>query len=73
HPLLQSLQILIEDNLSFFSSRPSPISRRFAAAFTTLRSHGRHLGPALRHLYQVAPSFDLDEATPGNGYRSLIQ
>ncbi|NXS06279.1 LIPS lipase, partial [Neodrepanis coruscans] len=73
HPLLQSLQVLTEDNLSFFSSRPSPTSRRFLAAFSSLRTHGLHLGPAFRHLLQVAPSFDLDEATPGNGYRSLLQ
>ncbi|NXU67046.1 LIPS lipase, partial [Horornis vulcanius] len=73
--LLQSLQLLARDNLSFFSpSRgTSGTSRRFADAFSSLLLHGRHLGPALAHLSQVAPNFDLDEATPGNGYRSLIQ
>ncbi|NXM74598.1 LIPS lipase, partial [Serilophus lunatus] len=73
HPLLQSLQLLTQDNLSFFSSRPSPTSRRLSAAFAALRGHGRHLGPAFQHLLKVAPAFDLDEATPGNGYRSLVQ
>ncbi|NXB22672.1 LIPS lipase, partial [Rhagologus leucostigma] len=73
--LLQSLQLLCRDNLAFFSpSRAtSGTARRFADAFSALLRHGRHLGPALAHLSQVAPSFDLDEATPGNGYRSLIQ
>ncbi|NWV24221.1 LIPS lipase, partial [Origma solitaria] len=73
--LLQSLQLLARDNLSFFSpSRAtSGTSRRFSDAFSALLRHGRHLGPALAHLSQVAPKFDLDEATPGNGYRSLIQ
>ncbi|NXR60488.1 LIPS lipase, partial [Rhadina sibilatrix] len=47
--------------------------RRLAAASSALLRHARHLGPALSHLSQVAPSFDLDEATPGNGYRSLLQ
>ncbi|NXC11712.1 LIPS lipase, partial [Orthonyx spaldingii] len=77
--LLQSLQLLARDNLSFFSpsgaaaSGTSGTSRRFAAAFAALLRHGRHLGPALTHLSQVAPNFDLDPETPGNGYRSLIQ
>ncbi|NWI36323.1 LIPS lipase, partial [Picathartes gymnocephalus] len=73
--LLQSLQHLARDNLAFFSpSRgTSGTSRRFAEAFSALLLHGRHLGPALAHLSQVAPGYDLDEATPGNGYRSLIQ
>ncbi|NXY16929.1 LIPS lipase, partial [Atrichornis clamosus] len=75
HPLLQSLQLLASDNLAFFSrSRPaSGPSRRFSDAFAALLRHGRHLGPALAHLGRLAPEFDLDEATPGNGYRSLIQ
>ncbi|NXI05757.1 LIPS lipase, partial [Pachycephala philippinensis] len=73
--LLQSLQLLASDNLSFFSpSRAtSGTSRRFAAAFSSLLLHGRRLGPALAHLSQVAPKYDLDDATPANGYRSLIQ
>ncbi|NXQ23234.1 LIPS lipase, partial [Peucedramus taeniatus] len=73
--LLQSLQLLARDNLSFFSPScaASGTSRRFADAFSALLHHGRHLGPALAHLAQVAPGYDLDEATPGNGYRSLIQ
>ncbi|NXQ64888.1 LIPS lipase, partial [Anthoscopus minutus] len=73
--LLQSLHHLALDNLSFFSpSRStSAISRRFSEAFTSLLHHGRHLGPALAYIDRVAPNFDLDRATPGNGYRSLIQ
>ncbi|NXX33257.1 LIPS lipase, partial [Nicator chloris] len=73
--LLQSLQLLALDNLTFFSpSRAaSATSRRLADASSALLRHGRHLGPALAHLSRVAPAFDLDEATPGNGYRSLLQ
>ncbi|NXU21478.1 LIPS lipase, partial [Pardalotus punctatus] len=73
--LLQSLQFLARDNLAFFSpSRStSPTSRRLAAASSALLRHGRHLGPALAHLSHVAARYDLDEATPGNGYRSLVQ
>ncbi|NXH00505.1 LIPS lipase, partial [Loxia leucoptera] len=81
--LLQSLQLLARDNLAFFSPPPDSTtagtgagtgtSRRFADAFSALLRHGRHLGPALSHLAQVAPNFDLDESTPGNGYRSLLE
>ncbi|XP_048149193.1 hormone-sensitive lipase, partial [Corvus hawaiiensis] len=72
---LQSLQLLASDNLSFFSPSRSTsgTSRRFCDACAALLRHGRHLGPAVAHLSRVAPDFDLDEATPGNGYRSLLQ
>ncbi|NXL21378.1 LIPS lipase, partial [Setophaga kirtlandii] len=51
----------------------SSTSRRFADAFSALLRHGRHLGPALSRLAQIAPNFDLDPSTPGNGYRSLVE
>ncbi|NWS32612.1 LIPS lipase, partial [Polioptila caerulea] len=71
---LQSLQHLARDNLTFFgpSRLTCPTSRRFADASSALLHHCRHLRPALAHLSQVAPKFDLDEATPANGYRRLL-
>ncbi|NXG09017.1 LIPS lipase, partial [Sakesphorus luctuosus] len=72
-PLLSTLQTLSQDNLCWFSARPSPTSGRFCSAFSSLLAQSRRLGPSLRHLLRAAPSFDLDEATPGNGYRSLCQ
>ncbi|NXS50971.1 LIPS lipase, partial [Balaeniceps rex] len=72
-PLFQSLQALAEDNASFFQRSGTESGRRFAAAFATLREHGRRLEPALRHFARLYHRFDLDEATPGNGYRSLVQ
>uniref|UniRef100_A0AAT9S750 Hormone-sensitive lipase n=1 Tax=Taeniopygia guttata TaxID=59729 RepID=A0AAT9S750_TAEGU len=77
--LLQSLQHLANDNLTFFTptsgttGAAAATARRFAAAFAAILRHGRHLGPAMSHLAQVAPKFDLDESTPGNGYRSLME
>ncbi|XP_064557220.1 hormone-sensitive lipase-like, partial [Zonotrichia leucophrys gambelii] len=55
------------------SAPVSTPSRRLAAAFSSLLRHGRHLGPALSRLSHIAPDFDLDPATPGNGYRSLLE
>ncbi|NXU92375.1 LIPS lipase, partial [Xiphorhynchus elegans] len=73
-PLLRSLLALCEDNLAFFTSQPSSSSsQRLCAAFQALLELGRQLGPALLHLLQVAPQFDLDPSTPGNGYWSLVQ
>ncbi|XP_049649242.1 hormone-sensitive lipase [Accipiter gentilis] len=72
-PLFQSLQALAEDNASFFQRSGTESGRRFAAAFAALREHGRRLEPALRHFARLYHRFDLDEATPGNGYRSLVQ
>ncbi|NXT42168.1 LIPS lipase, partial [Pelecanoides urinatrix] len=72
-PLFQSLQALAEDNASFFQRSGTESGRRFAAAFAALGEHGRRLEPALRHFARLYHRFDLDEATPGNGYRSLVQ
>ncbi|KAF1593918.1 UNVERIFIED_CONTAM: Hormone-sensitive lipase, partial [Eudyptes robustus] len=72
-PLFQSLQALAEDNAAFFQRSGTESGRRFAAAFAALREHGRRLEPALRHFARLYHRFDLDEATPGNGYRSLAQ
>ncbi|NXP72417.1 LIPS lipase, partial [Ramphastos sulfuratus] len=72
-PLLRALTALADDNVSFFGRSGTDSGRRFAAAFTALREHCRRLGPALRHFARLCHRFDLDEATPGNGYRSLLQ
>ncbi|NXN42813.1 LIPS lipase, partial [Rhinoptilus africanus] len=72
-PLFQSLQTLADDNLAFFQGSGGAGNRRLAAAFAALREHGRRLEPALRHFSRFQHRFDLDEATPGNGYRSLGQ
>ncbi|XP_053908559.1 hormone-sensitive lipase isoform X2 [Cuculus canorus] len=72
-PLFQSLQTLAEENVAFFQSSGTESGRRFAAAFQALREHGRRLEPALRHFSRLYHRFDLDEATPGNGFRSLVQ
>ncbi|XP_074023481.1 hormone-sensitive lipase, partial [Numenius arquata] len=72
-PLFQALAALAEDNVSFFQSSGTELGRRFAAAFSGLGEHGRRLEPALAHFSRCFHRFDLDEATPGNGYRSLVQ
>ncbi|NXR12903.1 LIPS lipase, partial [Semnornis frantzii] len=68
-PLLRALSALADDNVSFFGRSGTDSGRRFAAAFEALREHCRRLGPALRHFARLCHRFDLDEATPGNGYR----
>ncbi|XP_066843120.1 LOW QUALITY PROTEIN: hormone-sensitive lipase [Anser cygnoides] len=71
-PLFQSLAALADDNAAFFQRRGTAAGLRFAAAFAALREHGLPPPePALRHFQRLQHRFDLDEATPGNGYRSL--
>ncbi|NWH69127.1 LIPS lipase, partial [Geococcyx californianus] len=71
-PLFQSLQTLAEDNVAFFERSGTASGRRLAAAFAALGEHGRRLEPAMRHFARLYHRFDLDEATPGNGFRSLV-
>ncbi|NXN95338.1 LIPS lipase, partial [Rhinopomastus cyanomelas] len=72
-PLFRSLHSLAEDNAAFFSRSGGASGRRFAAAFATLREQSGRLEPALGYFSRLCHRFDLDEATPGNGYRSLLQ
>uniref|UniRef100_A0A8C8RZB4 Hormone-sensitive lipase n=1 Tax=Pelusios castaneus TaxID=367368 RepID=A0A8C8RZB4_9SAUR len=72
-PLFQALQALAEDNVAFFRQSATETGRRFVAAFTAIREHARCMEPALRHFASICHIFDLDEATPANGYRSLAQ
>ncbi|XP_037236611.1 hormone-sensitive lipase [Falco rusticolus] len=72
-PLFQALAALADDNATFFQQRGGAGGRRLADAFTALRDHAARLEPALRHVARLCHLFDLDEATPGNGYRSLVQ
>ncbi|XP_062454740.1 hormone-sensitive lipase [Rhea pennata] len=71
-PLFQALHALAEDNAAFFGRSGTEVGRRFVAAFGTIREHARRLEPALGHVARLYHRFDLDEATPGNGYRSLV-
>ncbi|XP_067172949.1 hormone-sensitive lipase isoform X2 [Apteryx mantelli] len=71
-PLFQALHALAEDNAAFFGRSGTEAGRRFVAAFGAIRQHARRLEPALRHFARLYHRFDLDEATPGNGYRSLV-
>ncbi|XP_067419879.1 hormone-sensitive lipase isoform X1 [Emydura macquarii macquarii] len=72
-PLFQALHALAEDNAAFFRQSATETGHRFVAAFTAIREHARCLEPVLRHFASVCHIFDLDEATPANGYRSLAQ
>ncbi|XP_053867247.1 hormone-sensitive lipase isoform X1 [Malaclemys terrapin pileata] len=72
-PLFQALHVVAEDNVAFFRQSASETGRRFVAAFTAIGEHARRLEPILRHFASVYHVFDLDEATPANGYRSLAQ
>ncbi|TFJ96237.1 Hormone-sensitive lipase [Platysternon megacephalum] len=72
-PLFQALHAVAEDNVAFFRQSASEPGRRFVAAFTAIGEHARRLEPVLRHFASVYHVFDLDEATPANGYRSLAQ
>ncbi|XP_068780375.1 hormone-sensitive lipase isoform X1 [Struthio camelus] len=71
-PLFQALHALAEDNAAFFGRSGTEAGRRLAAAFGAIREHARRLEPALGHFARLYHRFDLDEATPGNGYRSLV-
>lgn len=71
--LLVALAALAEDNAAFFGRSATAAGRRVGAACVALGEQAQALGPALAPLGRAMASFDLDAATPGNGYRSLAQ
>ncbi|XP_061875814.1 hormone-sensitive lipase-like, partial [Colius striatus] len=73
-PLLHSLHASAQDNGLYFQHGASADvgRKRLASAFTTLARLSLLLRHPLRSLSLSCHLYDLDEASQGNGYRSLV-
>ncbi|XP_061597569.1 hormone-sensitive lipase-like [Cololabis saira] len=72
-----ALERVCEDNISVLSgpsdSPYGPATDRLVACMKEIQEHGRALEPVVASFTAVYHHYDLDEQTPGNGYRTLVK
>lgn len=66
------LQDVCRVSVEYFSSHQDENSVRIKAALLVILDHLEQLQPLYREIAELAPQFDYDENTPGNGYRSFL-
>lgn len=72
HNMMETLVTLCTENGEAFRSDDSESGQRLSAAFFAMTDHINTLSPLVDEIRAVAPKYDFDENTPGNGYRSFV-
>ncbi|KAG7199201.1 hypothetical protein KM043_018074 [Ampulex compressa] len=66
------LQELCRTNAEYFAIHQDENGIRIRAALLAILDHLGQLQPIYKEITKIAPLFDLDAETPGNGYRSFL-
>jgi hormone-sensitive lipase len=72
YAMYQVLKDLCMNNAQFFQQDESENGQRLHAGFLALIDQVNIITPMVDEVRKVAPKFDFDENTPGNGYRSFV-
>lgn len=67
-----ALRELCQANAEYFMNHQDENGVRIRAAHMAMLDHLEQLQPLYKEISRVAPMFDFDEQTPGNGYRSFL-
>ncbi|XP_071806435.1 hormone-sensitive lipase-like [Asterias amurensis] len=70
---IKTLRQLVINNIEHYQKSRSSTGEKFFTIFCVIEQESDALRPAIETLEAIAPRFDFDEKTPGNGYRSLIR
>ncbi|KAL0878940.1 hypothetical protein ABMA27_003933 [Loxostege sticticalis] len=70
--MYEALKDSCQNNATFFQPDDSENGQRLYQGFMTLIDHIDTVWPLVDHVRRVAPLYDLDEKSPGNGYRSFV-
>ena len=71
-PQWGALRELCQANVSYFASEQDDYSIRIKSALVACLDYLGQLFPIYRDIAKIAPLFDFDRETPGNGYRSFL-
>ncbi|XP_033232111.1 hormone-sensitive lipase [Belonocnema kinseyi] len=71
-PQWAALRELCQANVSFFASDQDECSVRIKSALVACLDYLGQLFPIYRDIAKIAPLFDFNPETPGNGYRSFL-
>ncbi|XP_038065915.1 hormone-sensitive lipase-like [Patiria miniata] len=69
---IKTLRQLVINNIEHYQKSKSSSGEKFFTVFCLIEEESDAVRPAVETLASIAPRFDFDERTPGNGYRSLI-
>ncbi|XP_067012042.2 hormone-sensitive lipase isoform X2 [Anabrus simplex] len=72
YAMYQALKDLCLNNAEYFQPDDSESGQRLHAGFLAVIDHVDTVAPLVDEVRRVAPSFDFDEKSPGNGYRSFV-
>ena len=67
------LRELCQENVTYFASDQDEYSLRIKSALVVCLDHLEQLHPIYKDISKIAPLFDFDSKTPGNGYRSFLK
>ncbi|CAH0400219.1 unnamed protein product [Chilo suppressalis] len=70
--MYEALKDSCQNNATFFQPDDSENGQRLYQGFMTLIDHIDTVWPLVDHVRKVAPSYDFDAKSPGNGYRSFV-
>lgn len=67
-----ALRELCHANKDYFSTHQDENGSRIKAGLLAILDHLEKMQPVYKEISRIAPMFDFDEQTPGNGYRSFL-
>ncbi|XP_013192288.2 hormone-sensitive lipase [Amyelois transitella] len=72
YAMYEALKDSCQNNAKYFQPDDSENGQRLYQGFMTLIDHIDTVWPLVDHVRRVAPQYDFDEKSPGNGYRSFV-
>ncbi|CAG9788363.1 unnamed protein product [Diatraea saccharalis] len=70
--MYEALKDSCQNNATYFQPDDSENGQRLYQGFVTLIDHIDTVWPLVDHVRKVAPLYDFDANSPGNGYRSFV-
>ncbi|XP_063828643.1 hormone-sensitive lipase isoform X1 [Ostrinia nubilalis] len=70
--MYEALKDSCQNNATYFQPDDSENGQRLYQGFMTLIDHIDTVWPLVDHVRRVAPMYDFDAKSPGNGYRSFV-
>ncbi|XP_048483269.1 hormone-sensitive lipase isoform X2 [Plutella xylostella] len=70
--MYEALKDSCQNNATYFQPDDTENGQRLYQGFMTLIDHIDTVWPLVDHVRKVAPLYDLDAVSPGNGYRSFV-
>lgn len=72
YAMYEALKDSCQNNATYFQPDDSENGQRLYQGFMTLMDHVDTVWPLVDHVRKVAPIYDFDAVSPGNGYRSFV-